>query len=85
MLAIADSSVVGKEFEEGGLHIFVSEDFYREKECSPAEAKKLLKSATIVNAVGKDIVSLLEKENLVDAQNVLTIKGVPHAQVVTMR
>ncbi len=82
LLAIADRSVVGKKFEEGELGIFVSPEFYHEKTCSGGGAKKLIKSATIVNAVGADIVGLLVKEKVVASEKILTISGIPHAQVV---
>lgn len=84
LLAISDFSVIGKTFEEGDRQIFVSEDFYYGKVCNGNEAKKLIRSATIVNAVGKNIVSLLVKEHIVDKNSILIIKGVPHAQIITL-
>lgn len=84
LLAISDFSVIGKTFEEGDRQIFVSEDFYHGKVCNGNEAKKLIRSATIVNAVGKNIVSLLVKEHIVDKNSILIIKGVPHAQIITL-
>ncbi|MBI4170056.1 MAG: DUF424 family protein [Candidatus Aenigmarchaeota archaeon] len=84
LLAISDFSVIGKTFEEGDKQIVVSEDFYYGKVCNGNEAKKLIRSATIVNAVGKKIISLMVKEHIVDKDNILLIKGMPHVQVVTM-
>ncbi len=84
LLAVSDSSIIGKTFEDGELRIDVS-DFYRGKECSESEAIRLVKSATIVNAVGKGIVALMLKEKIITRGSVLKIKGVPHAQVVALR
>ena len=85
ILAISDLSLVGKSFEEGDLQIDVSEDFYCDKECSRDEALELIKNATIINAVGKRIITLMLKENIIDKKTVLTIDGVPHAQVVKIK
>jgi len=74
--------VLGKTFEEGDLQISVTGTFYHEKTCDAKSAKRLVRSATIVNAVGKDIVNILLKEKLVDKNNVLTVKGVLHAQMI---
>ena len=84
LLAICDSSVLGKTFEEGDLHISVTGTFYHEKTCDEKAAVRLFKSATIINAVGRDIISLLAEHGYVEEENVLSIKGIPHAQVVTI-
>lgn len=84
LLAIADESILGKTFTENELTITVS-DFYRDKTCDRTEALKLIREATIVNAVGRDIVELLVKENLADRNSVLKIGGVPHVQIVSLK
>jgi hypothetical protein len=84
MLAIADFSILDKTFEEGDCQIAVPRQFYHEKTCDKEEAKKLIRSATIINAVGKNIIDLMVKENAIDQKNILTVKGVPHAQVVSL-
>ena len=84
LLAVSDSSIIGKTFEDGELRIDVS-DFYRGEECSESEAIRLVKSAIIVNAVGKGIVALMLKEKIITKDGILEIKGVPHAQVVAIK
>jgi hypothetical protein len=84
LLAIADSSLLGKNLEEGELCLFVSKDFYCEKFCDEKEAKKLLNDATIVNAVGRDIIELMIDEGLIKSDGVIKIFGVPHAQIVAL-
>jgi hypothetical protein len=84
LLAISDYSVLGRNLEDGDLCLFVSEDFYCDKFCDENEAKKLLNSATIVNAVGNDIVNIMVNEGLVKNNCVLNILGVSHAQIVTV-
>ncbi len=85
MLAISDSSIIGKTFRGDEIEINISKDFYSEKKCSEKEALSLIRKSTIVNAIGKEIVSLLVKENLVDGDNVLYIEGIPHAQIVVIK
>jgi hypothetical protein len=84
ILAIADFSVLGKTFHEGEMEFTVS-DFYRDKICDEKEALKLIRSATIVNAVGKDIVDLLAREKHVNKDTILSVAGVPHAQIISIR
>ena len=85
LLAICDTDIVGQNFEQGDLGIHVSKNFYSESECKKAQALKLIKEATIINAVGNEIINLLIDENIVHKDNVLKIGKVLHAQVVSMR
>lgn len=82
MLAICDAEIAGRSFEEKELRIEVSE-FYSGSACDEKSAVRLMKSATIVNAVGRNIVSIMIKNSLVDEGMVLYIQGVPHAQSVS--
>ncbi len=84
MLAICDADIVGKNFEEEDLQISVTEEFYADKECDEGEVTNLIKSPTIINAVGKNIISIMVKKKLVEQENVLYIQGVPHAQAVSL-
>jgi|SRR3989344_2309415 len=84
LLAIADAAIVGKEFSEKGLQISVSDSFYHEKECNEKEALKLMKEATIVNAVGNDIISLMVSNKITEKENILYIGEVAHAQIFTI-
>lgn len=84
LLAISDLSIIGKTFEDSELRLEVSE-FYSGKECGRKEAVHMLKNATIVNAVGRDIVALMLREKLISKGNILEINKMPHAQVVALR
>ena|SRR3989344_2346627 len=84
LLAICDYKILDKTFETGELIITVS-DFYKGKKCEEKEALKLLNKATIINAVGNDIVKLLVDKNLAEKSNVLKIGSVLHAQVVSLK
>jgi uncharacterized protein len=84
ILAIADFSVLGKTLHEGDLEFEVN-DFYRGETCDEKAALKLIRGATIVNAVGRDIIGLMTKECLVSEKTVLSVAGVPHAQIISIR
>ena len=84
MLAICDAGIIGEKFEEGDIQISVTKEFYGGKECTEKEALDLIKSPTIINAVGKDKISIMVRKKLVEKENVLYIQGVPHAQAVSV-
>ena len=84
MLAIADSDIVGKHFEEGDLQLEVTGEFYHESECGDEEALKMINDASLINATGNNIISLLLKENIIDEDKILRVGGVAHAQVIKL-
>jgi hypothetical protein len=84
MLAVCDKSLVGKNFNEGDLQIHVSEEFYSEEECGEDEVIRILKSSTIVNAVGEKIIRLMVENGLIKEGYVIHIDGVPHAQIIAV-
>lgn len=85
LLAISDLSILGKTFEEGELCLTVSKDFYHHKDCGEKKAVELIRNATIVNAVGRSIITLMIKEKMISRKSVLEINGIPHAQIVTIK
>ena len=80
MLAICDSDILGKKFEEGDRQLDLAGRFYHGKETSKDEIVALLRDVYIINAVGKESVGFLVEQNMVDKEKVLTISGVPYAQ-----
>jgi len=85
MLAICDSELLGKTFEEDEKQLDLSSNFYKGEEKNPEETEKLLRGCYIVNAVGKESVELLVKNNLIKKENVGVVSGVPYAQCVVER
>lgn len=82
LMAVSDSEILGRIFEEGEFHINVSREFYSGKTAEEKEILAKIKKATIVNVVGKRIVDLMVKEKIIESGNILVISGVPHAQVI---
>ena len=85
LLAIADSAIIGKTYSEGELQLEVDKEFYSENDCSESEVSELIKGATVINAVGNGIISVLIKNKTLDEGHILYIKGMPHAQIITLR
>ena len=84
ILAACDEDIIGMTFEGDGARIKVSEAFYR-GESVPAEAfVERMKSVTIMNLVGEEVVSIAISEGKVAPENVMEIGGVKHAQVVLL-
>lgn len=84
MIAACDEALLGKSFEEGELHISITNKFYGEDRVSKETFQEQLKEATIANLVGEDTIALAIELGLVDEESILRIDGVPHAQLVKM-
>ncbi len=82
MLALCDTEILGKTFEEGERQLDLDSQFYRGEEKSDEEVEMLLKDVYVVNAVGEKSIGLLVSKGLVEEDAVLRIAGVPHAQCV---
>ena len=84
MIAICDSNLIGKKFEEKGLQLDLRGDFYNGDELPEEEIRKVIKRAYIINAVGEKSVKFLITEKIIDKKNIITIKKIPHAQAMLM-
>ncbi|MBW2964088.1 DUF424 domain-containing protein [Candidatus Woesearchaeota archaeon] len=82
LIAICDSDILGKKFEEGDRQLDLSGGFYRGSEVPAEQLERMLKSAYLVNAVGKRSVDFLIGKKLVDPSCILRIAGVPCAQSI---
>jgi len=82
IIAICDSDLIGKKFEQGKLQLDLTSDFYKGDEKPESDIARLIKSAHILNLVGKNSVSLAIKEKMLDEKNIIKIKNIPHAQIV---
>lgn len=84
LVAICDSELVGKEFEEGELRIEITENFYGKEEVGEEEVREALNMATIANISGERAVKLAISIGIVDENNVLKIEECWHAQMCTI-
>lgn len=84
VVAACDSEILGKRFSEGGVHLNVKEDFYKGELENLKDLGKFLSKATIANLSGNNVVDKAIDLGFVDADCVLEISGVKHAQIISM-
>ena len=77
MLNICDAKLLGKKITQDELNMHISESCYGEKLVEQEEAKSLLKNSSIINMVGKEIVSLSIELGIGSENGIKTISGIP--------
>ncbi len=80
VVTLCDKELIGKTFGEKNLQLNISERFYKGKELPEDEIIKILKCASNINIIGKKSIKLALKIGIISKQNIIKIKGVPHAQ-----
>ncbi len=80
ILAICDSDIIGKKFEDGDKQLDLTSQFYNGAEMTEEEVLKLLPKACSMDIVGKRSVEFAERYNLIDQTRVIYVKKIPHAQ-----
>lgn len=81
MINICDLNLIGKEINQGDFNISISKDYFYSEEITKEEAIKVLKSSSIINLVGKDIVDLALSLNLAKENSVKIIENVPFLMI----
>ncbi len=86
IVAICDSELIGKKFEEGTFQLDVKESFYKGEELSEEEAsviiKKMVREDATFNIVGKESVALAIKQGIVLEEGVKKIQGIPFTMIL---
>ncbi len=82
--AACDEELLNKVLKEGKLALDVSEHFYKGKLVEDKEAEDILRNASNLNLVGKRCIDIALKLKLILKENIITIKGVPHAQAILL-
>jgi hypothetical protein len=80
VLAICDENILGKTLDDGKIHFEIKSDFYQGEKMSEKQVKVLLKDSPNYNLIGKEIVRVAIEIGVVEKENVIKIKGIPHAQ-----
>ncbi|MEA1924967.1 MAG: DUF424 family protein [Candidatus Altiarchaeota archaeon] len=84
LVAVCDKELLGKTLIDGELVTEVREDFYKGELMNPDLLEGLFTEASILNLVGNNVVDRAVSGGFVDADSVLEIAGVKHAQVVEL-
>ena len=80
IIAVCDSDLIGKKFEEGNKQLDLTTDFYKGEEKTEGEIGDLMRNAYIVNLVGEKAIALAVKENIIAEEHIIKIANIPIAQ-----
>lgn len=84
LVAASDADLVGRTFRENGLKITVHPSFYSDVDADEERLLAALRTCTVANLVGENVVRFAIENGFVDKLSVLRIEGVPHAQLAVM-
>lgn len=85
-VAICDSELIGKIFEEGKFQLDIKESFFKGEETSEEKAIEIIqdmaKEDATFNIVGKKSVNCALKAKIITQEGVKKIQGIPFALVL---
>lgn len=81
MLNICDISLIGRTINKSDFEINISKDFFLDETITEMEAKRLLKSSSIMNLVGENIVNLAITLKLAKSNSVKVFDGIPFLMI----
>lgn len=84
LLAMCDAEILGKTLRKGKMVFHVKEEFYKGAKVTIEEAIAMIENSTIVNLIGKNVVEKAIENGHVHPEAVLSIEGIPHAQIVKL-
>lgn len=82
LVAACDEGLLGQLLKDGDLRLDVSEEFYGGDHGDEEMLLNRLAGATLANLVGKEVCRIAAEHDYIDLDSVITIAGVPHAQMV---
>jgi hypothetical protein len=86
IIAICDSDILGKKFEEGKKLLDVRENFYKGEEIEEKELEELMidfaKEDATFNIVGKDSVELALKAGIISKEGIAKVQNIPFALIL---
>jgi hypothetical protein len=85
VVAVCDSELLGKKFEEGNKQLDMTSDFFKGEEKDDLAIGDLIRNADSVNLVGEKAVKTGIDEGVVEEGHVKKIAGIPYAQAIIVR
>ncbi|MBS3091021.1 DUF424 family protein [Candidatus Pacearchaeota archaeon] len=83
VVAICDSELIGKKFEDEKRQLDLRENFYKNIEINGVQLRKLIKVEIVedatFNIVGKESVKIALEEGIIAKEGVSEISGIPFA------
>ena len=80
VVAVCDSSLIGKKLEDGLIVLDLSSEFYNGDEQEEKAVGDLIRNADTINLVGVHAIKLGIDEGVVEKEQVRKVKGIPYAQ-----
>lgn len=77
MLNICDAELVGKTVRQSDLEVKITKSYYGDRVVDEKEAESLLRTASIINMVGRKTIDLSIKIGVGTANGVKEIEGIP--------
>jgi hypothetical protein len=84
VVAVCDSGLIGKTVEDDKRRLDITERFYKGEKKSKKDVLKIMSSAANMNIVGPESIRIALKEGFINKDDLIVIKGVPHAQVYSV-
>lgn len=85
VVAVCDSDLIGKKFEEGIFQLDIKENFYRGEDLSEEQVsiivKRMLKEDATFNIVGKKAIDLALRHEIISKDSIKKIQDIPFAMI----
>jgi len=81
IVAVCDKDVLGKKLKHGNVNVEISEGFYKGDIVSEEQVIEALANAMTANLFGERTIACAINCGAVDAECVVVIDGVKHAQI----
>jgi hypothetical protein len=86
IVAVCDSDLVGKKFEEGKMQLDVKENFFSGEEMNEEETinvlEKMADEDATFNIIGEKSVEAALKAGLIDEDSVCEVQGIPFVLIL---
>jgi len=86
IVAICDSELLGKTFEQGKFQLNIKESFYKGEEKTKQEILDIIKKMSIedstFNIVGKEAIETALEAGIISKEGIKEIQGIPFALVL---
>ncbi len=86
VVAVCDSNLIGKKFEQGNFQLDIRENFYKGEELDTEQTIKLIQNQAqedaTFNIVGKESIEIAIKAGIIDTDSVSTIQDIPFTLVL---
>ena len=84
IMAVCDSDLIGRIFEDNELQLDLSSDFYKGEQKNEKEVGDLIRNSDSVNLVGEKSIQIGLNEGIIEKKDVKFIQKIPYAQVTIL-